>query len=359
MEQVQGLFEMVTRLSGDGLCLCEMIVDADGLPQDYRFLAVNDRFEEYTGLKNAKGKTALELVPELERHWIDTYARVGLGRETLRFENGSVPMRRWFEVHSTPADAHGQLWILFRDVSARKAAEIDRVNALEQSRRLFDELSHRVKNSLAVVRAIVSEEARSAPEEVQEPLSRVSLRIAAIGKLYDEMSLSRAIDRVDAREYLTSIIRGLEQTMLGDTRLRIDAEIAEIELPGQQAVTIALIVNELVTNSIKHAFAPLQPGGIQVTLKPTPDGLELSVRDDGRGLSGDDQPREGLGSRLVRAFVGDLQGQLHFRTSDEGTLSTIVFPRGGSTVVEPNADDDAGLAFPAAIPTLPGNGRDA
>lgn len=107
----------------EGYCLCDMICDEAGEPVDYRFVEVNLLFEQMTGLAGAAGRTALELVPNLERHWVETYARVGLGGETLRFENGSAPMGRWFEVFATPMAPRGRFALVFREVTARRHAE--------------------------------------------------------------------------------------------------------------------------------------------------------------------------------------------------------------------------------------------
>lgn len=124
----QKLFESID----EGFCLGEIIVDESGQAVDYRFLEVNRRFEEQTGLADAVGKTACELVPNLERHWVDTYARVGLGGETLRFEEGSESMGRWFDVYAAPVDpvGCGQFVLVFKDASDRKRAE----RALQRTR---------------------------------------------------------------------------------------------------------------------------------------------------------------------------------------------------------------------------------
>ncbi|MEQ8434117.1 MAG: PAS domain S-box protein [Oceanicaulis sp.] len=101
----------------EGFCICEMIVDTDGRAVDYRFLDVNPNFERMTGLVGAKGRTALELVPDLERSWIDTYARAGLNGETVRFEQRSEAMGRTFQVFAAPLSAPRCFAIVFKDVS--------------------------------------------------------------------------------------------------------------------------------------------------------------------------------------------------------------------------------------------------
>ncbi len=121
-EKYQSLFASMDQ----GFCICEMILDESGSPRDYRFLEVNPMFEQHTGLMNARGRTALELVPELEAYWIETYGRVAISRETLRFEQGSEPMGgRWFEVYAFPFGPPEQhrFALRFADMTVRKQAE--------------------------------------------------------------------------------------------------------------------------------------------------------------------------------------------------------------------------------------------
>ncbi len=122
----------------EGYCLCEMIVDESGAPIDYRFLEVNPLFEAMTGLIDATGRTALELVPELEFEWIAAYARVALDGETLRFEQGSEVMGRWFDVFSMPVEPQGHFAIIFKD-------QTDQKSAVETLRRAADVAKFRVR----------------------------------------------------------------------------------------------------------------------------------------------------------------------------------------------------------------------
>ena len=117
----------------EGYALCEMVLDTDGRPVDYRFLEVNPLFEAMTGLTDAVGRTAYELVPGLERHWVETYTRVALGGEPLRFEQGSEAMGRWFDVFATPVEPRGRFAIVFKDVTERRQAE----QALRESEARF------------------------------------------------------------------------------------------------------------------------------------------------------------------------------------------------------------------------------
>ncbi|AUB37959.1 hypothetical protein COO91_03911 [Nostoc flagelliforme CCNUN1] len=121
-ERYRTLFELME----DGFCVIEMLFDANNTPIDYRFLEINPAFEQQTGLQQAEGKTLRQLVPNMEEFWFQTYGRVALTGEPVRFENGSEAMNRWFEVYAfriEQPEMH-KVAILFRDISDRKQSEI-------------------------------------------------------------------------------------------------------------------------------------------------------------------------------------------------------------------------------------------
>ncbi len=118
-QQFRAVFESVD----EGFCVCEMIVDSDGLPVDYRFLEVNPLFEVMTGLTAAAGRTALELVPNLEPEWVETYARVAFGGQPLRFQQGSEAMGRWFDVFCVPVAPSGRFALVFKDITDAHLAQ--------------------------------------------------------------------------------------------------------------------------------------------------------------------------------------------------------------------------------------------
>ena len=120
-ERYRTLFESID----EGFTVIEVLFDENDKPIDYRFLEVNPAFENQTGLEQATGKTARQLVPNLEADWVETYGKIARTGESLRFENGSEAMNRWFDVY---AFGIGQPYerkvaILFKDISDRKRVE--------------------------------------------------------------------------------------------------------------------------------------------------------------------------------------------------------------------------------------------
>lgn len=134
--ELRGLFDRIDQ----AFCICEIIVDEHGRPADYRFIDVNDLFEEMTGLADATGQTALELVPDLETHWIEAYGRVALEGETIRFQQGSEAMGRYFDVFATPVATPGRFALVFRDETASRTAEAAEAELAERYRAMADDL---------------------------------------------------------------------------------------------------------------------------------------------------------------------------------------------------------------------------
>src|SRR5690606_27618252 len=106
-----------------GFSVVELLLDADGHPVDYRFIEANPAFGRHTGLKDAVGRTARELVPDLEASWIELYGGVALTGQPVRFEQRSEAMGRWFDVHALRVgDPEARrVAILFNDISDRRA----------------------------------------------------------------------------------------------------------------------------------------------------------------------------------------------------------------------------------------------
>jgi chemotaxis protein methyltransferase CheR len=227
-----------------------------------------------------------------------------------------------------PGNKIQQILLAIEDITERARLEREHAAAHERIGMLLQELTHRVKNSLQFIAAMVMIEARSQKSgEGKAALERVSHRITALGQLYSQLSKADTVEAVDAATYLDELCRDLIASVHkeGDTPIVLKTEIESELLPTDRAIPIGLIVNELVTNAIKYAFPGEAKGTVMVTLKRTRGELRLTVADDGQGLL----PRRadsGLGGRLVDGFAQQLGGQVERKSDSQGTTVHLILP---------------------------------
>ncbi|MDQ3687975.1 MAG: PAS domain S-box protein [Acidobacteriota bacterium] len=112
----------------EGFCIIELIFDDMGKPRDYRFVEFNPTFEKQIGLENAAGKTAREMVPNLESRWFEIYGKVALTGDPVRFVDGSEVIGRWFDVYAFRVgdETSRKVAVLFNDITSRKKFELER-----------------------------------------------------------------------------------------------------------------------------------------------------------------------------------------------------------------------------------------
>jgi two-component system, sensor histidine kinase PdtaS len=172
----------------------------------------------------------------------------------------------------------------------------DAAGALATQKMLLRELEHRFKNDFQLIQSLLMAQGRNNVDEgLRRNLRQVMDRVAAIGMAYDQLSPAGSGGIVELADYLRALCGSLNQRKEG---IQIEVDFAALRLPHERAVPLGLIVNELVTNALKHAYPDGAGGVIKVTFEITP-GREgaLFVSDDGVGMG---PPREGsLGTNLV------------------------------------------------------------
>ncbi|MFZ0496541.1 MAG: histidine kinase dimerization/phosphoacceptor domain -containing protein [Methylocella sp.] len=227
-----------------------------------------------------------------------------------------------------PGNKIQRILLAIEDVTERARLEREHAAAHERIGMLLQELTHRVKNSLQLIASIVMTEARSVSSaEGKAALERVSHRIVALGQFYSKLTEADTFEAVDAATYLDELCRDLIASVYqdGDTFIMLKTDIESELLPTDRAISIGLIVNELITNAVKYGFPGEAKGTIMVTLKRLPGELRLTVADDGQGLD----PRRadsGIGGRLVNAFAEKLGGRVERKSDSRGTAVHLILP---------------------------------
>jgi two-component sensor histidine kinase len=197
--------------------------------------------------------------------------------------------------------------------------------ALARQEALLKEITHRVNNSLAIVVGMLKLQAGGVNDPALTPqLEEAASRVAAVAKAHERIHQGNGPDWLDLGVYVRDVCHDMGSTVPGCC---IEVTVEQgIEMMTDRAVPIALMVNELITNAAKYAYQDSQSGTIWVRVgRGGDDTIELSVRDEGRGLPADFELRSapGLGMRVVRALLWQLDATIEVRRLDPGTKFVV------------------------------------
>lgn len=202
--------------------------------------------------------------------------------------------------------------------------------AKERAEMLLAEVNHRVANSLALVASLATFQANAvADEAAKSALTEMKARILAIAGIHRRLYTSTDVRFVELDAYLKNLGEELVAVLGSDesrTAIKVISD-SDISLPTDRAISLAVIVTELVTNAFKYAYPRSQTGDIRVFLnRINGSKLSLVVEDDGIGWSGAGQPQgSGLGSRIVAAMARGLDGNFRYESSGRGTRASLEF----------------------------------
>jgi two-component sensor histidine kinase len=207
----------------------------------------------------------------------------------------------------------------------RQRYELQLKAALDRQQILLKEMSHRVKNSLQIVSSMLLLQANAVGDDVlRAHLAEASGRVSAIGRAYERLTYDADIENIDLGPYLKEVCA---DAISGYAHYKLDFDApAGIQLNTDRAISLALIINELVTNAVKHGLADRSDGHIWVRLERHDEKTaRISVRDNGVGLPADFELGEskGLGMRIVARLSEQLQAAISYRGGAEGTVFTL------------------------------------
>ncbi|MES2355277.1 MAG: PAS domain S-box protein [Pseudomonadota bacterium] len=204
--------------------------------------------------------------------------------------------------------------------------------ALMEKEILLKELYHRVKNNLQVISSLLNLQARTLPDGLARvALKEGSNRVRAMALVHEKLYQSGNLSSIALNEYIAELCKQLASTAMAEERgITVIADVAPIQASLDTAIPLGLLLNELVSNSLKHAFPHGRCGHVTVRLELRADNTtELSIVDDGVGFPPDYDPMSSrsLGLKLVAALSAQIDGKLSLETR-EGARTTLIFQLG-------------------------------
>ena len=304
------------------------------LENDMTIVTASKAFLTMFGITEAatRGRRLAELgqhqwdVPAL-RHLMEKVLPENKPIESFEIEDDFPGLgRRIFNLNarkiSQPGNHAHRMLLVFKDITDRKQRERDALG-------LANEISHRIKNNLQIVVGLIAYEVNFTAAPCVPGYRAMQARIGAIAQLYDLISHSSYGRAIDVGDYLREIAKTMRASLLGDTSgIVIDVAAEALDIDPERAVPFGLLVNELATNAIKHAF-PGGSGKIVLSVERVGDQIELSVADDGIGMTKSDtaKSQERRGSDYVAIFVRQLGGTVvPTPATESGTIVRVSLP---------------------------------
>jgi PAS domain S-box-containing protein len=333
--------EVLVKSMADGM----LVLDQDGLIADMNPVAMR-MFGVTPAAIGQPAATVLARWPGLVESW-----RSGANEQTeLRIDSLEGPV--WVDVrvsalHDSRGYACGRV-IALRNVTNRKLAEEElkhfneslqaEVNerkraeasleaSLKEKELLLKEIHHRVKNNLQIISSLLSLQIVSTGNEIASvSLKESQNRIRSMALIHEKLYQSSDLAVIDFREYVQSLVISLTRSYVLNHALKIDVDIEAVSLDIDMAIPCGLIINELISNSLKYAFPGGQAGEIHISLHRNGGQYCLAVSDNGVGLPPDLDFRNtaSLGLQLVTTLAGQLNGTVDCPPG-KGTTFVITF----------------------------------
>ncbi|BDG74806.1 sensor histidine kinase [Roseomonas fluvialis] len=258
---------------------------------------------------------------------------LGVSRPLRRL---AARVRTWAPGRPYEAQSGGsvpvEVFELDRALTAAAAALQDREQALtaalQQRDLLMAEIHHRVKNNLQIVASLLSLQSdRMRSETARREFAVARDRVQALAMLHRHLYMNQTFQRMSLRPFLEELSRKLGEAIGGGSggSVAIRVEADDIELGADESISLALLLTEAVSNSVRHAFPDGRPGTVTISLRVEGTTALLRVSDDGVGIDGAADAGDGLGTQLINGFAAHLGGVAEF-TSGPGTTVSVRFP---------------------------------
>lgn len=198
--------------------------------------------------------------------------------------------------------------------------------ALEQKTALLHEVDHRVKNNLQVISSLMLLKARRTPQgEARDALQGMAERIGALSTVHRMLYSAGDVTRFDLREFAEDFVSELVAGLESD-RTAVSAEFDSIAVSAAMAAPLALMLHELATNAVRHAFPDSRPGRVTITAQRSDQSLRMLIEDDGVGMARGVPNPAGFGRSLVEMVVRQLRGVIAWSDVSPGTRVEITVP---------------------------------
>ncbi len=206
---------------------------------------------------------------------------------------------------------------IYVDITDRKKAEEKVRNSLKEKEVLLAEIHHRVKNNLAVITGLLELQSYTANDENARKILRDSqMRIHSIALVHEKLYDNENFSEIKIQTYIKELTNTIGQTMATSSiPVKVTFHLEDVALPITQAIPCGLLLNEVLTNSFKHAFKGRKKGHVEISFTRKGDQYLFRIKDDGVGIDKDLKPKKGssLGMKLIKTLTKQLNAEMKVR----------------------------------------------
>jgi two-component sensor histidine kinase len=215
-----------------------------------------------------------------------------------------------------------------QDITEQKNAEDALAKSLDEKEMLLKEIHHRVKNNLMTISSLLNIQSSHIKDKATRGIFKESQnRAKSMALIHERLYHSTDLKNIDFGDYIINLTTDLYHTMVLDPdRIKLDIDVEDVKIDINNMVPLGLIVNELVTNSMKHAFPNHKSGYIKIQLYHENEKITLVVSDNGIGLPEDVDYKKTntLGLQLIKSLTEQINGEIRLDQS-HGTAFTVIF----------------------------------
>ena len=213
------------------------------------------------------------------------------------------------------------------DITEQKLAEEEIQKQLTEKEILLREVHHRVKNNIANIESflLLQNDSTDNPE-AKEAIKSAIYRVQSMRILYDKLLLSRDHSEISIKNYIENLIDSLQDVFSEKDNIIIEKQIKDFNIAAKQAITIGIIINELLTNVFKHAFKKSAKGTISISIEKIDNRVTAIIKDNGIGIDETslENKSPGFGLTIVKMLIEQLNGTCAME-NDNGVRSVIHF----------------------------------
>jgi PAS domain S-box len=296
---------------------------------------------EFLGFEREEvvGRNLIQMLPSIKinpKEVLTAFKNILVGKSLKKTEWGFVNnkgVQKYAKVHYTSLKQNGKttgIALILEDITELKLREKSLENSLEEKEALLREIHHRVKNNMQIISSLLNLQTSYVHmDETRNVLKDSQNRVKTMAMIHEKLYMSRDLSHINFKDYTEKLVSDIFYTygVKKDT-IRSILNVEDIEMNMETAIPLGLIINELVTNSLKFAFPEMDEGAVTVEMKTSNGDHTLIVADDGIGMpeNFNFKKTESLGLQLVNNLVHQIDGEITLERS-YGTKFKITFPR--------------------------------